>query len=91
MTLAAGTVAVQLTDIPADVTASFNMFDALGVPVSSDYTSTAGASVVKSGIAIAAAGDYYVKVTPFNNPVIKGSGNLLPVYGSTPYSLKLVQ
>ncbi|HVW25052.1 MAG TPA: hypothetical protein VHC69_06750 [Polyangiaceae bacterium] len=85
ITFPAGMAAINLTDIASDITGDLTLYDSLGSQVTNDYSVTNGASVVMNQMV--AAGDYYVKVTPFLQPAAKGTGSTVPAYVTQPYTL----
>lgn len=85
VTLPAGMAAINLTDIASDITGDLTLYDSLGSQITSQYSTTNGASVVINQMV--AAGDYYVKVTPFLQPTAKANGSTVPAYVTQPYTL----
>jgi hypothetical protein len=85
VTLPAGTASLALTDLASDVNGNVTLYDANGSQISNKYEPTEGASVVMSQSVT--AGDYYVKVTPFTTPGVKGEGSNVPAYLGQAYTL----
>src|SRR5262249_42568936 len=66
VTLAAGSAQISVTDVPSDATASFQLYDASGTIVpGTGIGSNDGASFSSSRTGLA-AGDYTLKVSPFD-------------------------
>ncbi len=85
VTLPAGTATVTLADLASDVNGDVTLYDSLGVMLKRTYESDQGATVVVTQTVT--AGDYYVKVSPFTGPDVKGQTSTVPAYLSQPYTL----
>jgi hypothetical protein len=85
VTFPAGTATITLMDIAGDINSDVTLYDSLGELVSERNTANAGASVVMSQSVM--AGDYYVRVQPFDAPSPRGTGSILPQYTMQPYTL----
>ncbi len=90
VSLVTGTAKFALTDLASDVNGEINLYDSLGASVSSNYSTTSGASVILNQSNVA-AGDYYVKVSPFTTPHTNGDGSSAPQYTTQPYTLTVTQ
>ena len=90
ITLAAGTATIALTDLASDVNGEIDFYDSLGASISSNYSTTSGASVVLNRTGVT-AGDYYLKISPFTLPSSRGNGSVVPQYATQPYTLTVTQ
>jgi hypothetical protein len=90
VSLADGSITIALADLASDMNGAVTLYDNLGVQVASASQGVRGTTVVltKTGIV---AGDFYVKITPYNNPTPKGTGAIPGVYTTQPYTLTVAQ
>ncbi|HEX4336154.1 MAG TPA: PPC domain-containing protein [Polyangiaceae bacterium] len=85
VSLPAGTAHIALTDLAEDLQGNIELQDSNGQHVTKGASVSNGASVTVT--ATVTAGDYYVQVTPAVTYNIMGSGQKVPTFATTPYTL----
>ena len=88
--LVPGTLNVRLSPAANDIDGNIVLYDPDGVQIANKGSNTEG-SAVKLTEDIAAAGTYYLKISPYEVPQTEGNTATVPQYFRLPYTLTVTQ